>query len=64
MIVPTSSRHLRLPLLGRLALCAPGVDQRDLVLERRVDEPVPLEAVLAGEFGGDDEGGEGLTAAA
>lgn len=40
------------------------MDQRDLVLQRRVDEPVPLEAVLAGELGGDDEGGECLSAAA
>lgn len=40
------------------------MDQRDIVLERRVDEPVPLEAVLAREFGGDDERREGLSAAA
>lgn len=53
-----------LPLLRRLALCRPSVDGSNLLLERGVDETVPLEGVEASELGGDDERGECLTAAA
>lgn len=52
------------PLLGRLAFGRPGVDGGDFVLERGVDEAVSLEGLEVFELGGDDEGGEGLTAAA
>jgi hypothetical protein len=40
------------------------MDDGDLIAQRGVDGPVSLEAVLAGEKRGDDEGGEGLAAAA
>lgn len=53
-----------LPLLGGLALGAPGVDGGDLVAQRRVDGPVPLQAVLPREVRRYDERGEGLAAAA
>lgn len=53
-----------LPLLGRLALGGPSVDAGDLVAEGGVDEPVALEGVEGAELRGDDEGGEGLAAAA
>lgn len=43
-----------LPLGGGLALCAPGVDAGDLVLEGGVDEAVALEGRLLLEGGGDD----------
>ena len=52
-----------LPLLGRLALCGPGVDAGNLVLEGGVDEAVALERVEALELRGDDEGRERLAAA-
>jgi len=55
---------LALPLVGRLALGRPGVDAGDLVLERGVDEAVPLEGVERLKGRGDDEGCEGLAAAA
>lgn len=54
---------LLVPLLGRLAFGRPGVDGGDFVLERRVDEAVPLEGFEVFELGGDDEGGEGLATA-
>lgn len=53
-----------LPLGGGLALCTPCVDQRDLVLQGGVDEAVALQGGLLLELGGDDEGREGLAAAA
>lgn len=53
-----------LPLLGGLTLGGPGVDGGNLLLEGGVDEAVALEGVEALELRGDDEGGEGLTAAA
>ena len=53
-----------LVLLGRLALCAPRVDARNLLLERGVDQAVPLARVLADKVGRDDEGGEGGAATA
>jgi hypothetical protein len=40
------------------------MDLGDLVLQRGIHQPVALERVLAGELGGDDQGGEGLAAAA
>lgn len=55
---------LLVPLVGRLAFGRPGVDGGDFVLERGVDEAVPLEGLEVFELGGDDEGGEGLAAAA
>lgn len=39
------------------------MDGGDFVLERGVDEAVPLEGLEVLELGGDDEGGEGLAAA-
>jgi|SRR3569833_121627 len=60
---PSRGRLLLLPLVGRLALCAPGVDPRDLVLQSRVDEAVALQTVLADELGRYDECSEGLAAA-
>lgn len=54
---------LLVPLGGRLALGRPGVDGGNLLLERGVDEAVPLEGLEVLELGGDDEGGEGLAAA-
>jgi hypothetical protein len=39
------------------------VDGGDFVLERRVDEAVPLEGLEVFELGGDDKGGKGLAAA-
>lgn len=54
---------LLVPLLGRLAFSRPGVDGGDFVLERGVDEAVPLEGLEVLELRGDDEGGEGLAAA-
>lgn len=51
-------------LLGCLALGGPSVDDSDLVLERSVDNAMTLKRVEALELGGDDNGGEGLTAAA
>lgn len=55
---------LALPLLGRLALGAPGVDGGDLGLEGGVDGAVPLQRVEADELRRDDQGREGLAAAA
>lgn len=57
-------RLVALVLVGGLALCGPGVDGGDLVLESRVDQAVALERVEALELGRDDERGESLTAAA
>lgn len=51
-------------LVRGLTLCGPGVDVGDLVLEGGVDEAMALEGVEALELGGDDEGVEGLSAAA
>lgn len=53
-----------LPLLGGLALCRPGVDGGDLVLEGGVYEAVALQRVEALELGRHDERGECLAAAA
>lgn len=53
-----------LPLVGGLALCRPGVDGGDLLLEGGVDEAVALEGAEALELGGDDERRKGLAAAA
>lgn len=50
-------------LLGSLALCRPGVDTGDFVLESCVDKAVTLEGVETLELGGHDEGCESLTAA-
>jgi hypothetical protein len=36
-IAPASRGFVSIPLVRRLALCAPGVDARDLVLQRAVD---------------------------
>lgn len=55
--------HL-LPLLRGVALGRPGVDGGNLGLEDRVDEAVPRERVLALKLRGDDDGVEGLAAAA
>lgn len=61
---PRTCLGLGLPLLGRLALCAPGVDAGDLGLEGAVDEAVAFERVEGAELWGHDEGREGLAAAA
>lgn len=53
-----------LPLLWRVALRRPGVDGRDLGLERRVDEPVAREERFGRELGRHDYRIEGLAAAA
>ncbi len=63
-LLATGRSLILLPLFGRLALCAPGVYLGDLGLQRRVHQPVSLESVLAGEFGGDYESCKGLAAAA
>ena len=55
---------LLLPLLRRVAFRRPGVDGRDLGLERRVDEPVAREQRLLVELWGHDYRAEGLAAAA
>lgn len=55
---------LRLPLRRRETPGRPGVDPADLLLERAIDQPVPLQRRLALEVGRDDERGEGLAAAA
>ena len=53
-VVAPCTGLLFLPLLGGLTLRTPGMDEGYLVLQGRVNEPVPLEAVLAREFGGYD----------
>lgn len=58
-----SSILLLLPLLRCLALRRPGVDGGDFVLERRVDEAVPLKGLEVLELGGYDQRCEGLAAA-
>lgn len=55
---------IAIPLLGGLALCRPGVDGGDFLLESGVDEAVALERVEASKLGRDDEGCECLSAAA
>jgi hypothetical protein len=55
---------LALPLLGSLALGAPGVDGGDLGLEGGVDGAVPLQGVEALELRRDDQGCKGLATAA
>lgn len=51
-----------LVLLGGLALGRPGVDDGNLVLERRVDDAMSFQRVEADELGGYDDGGKGLAA--
>lgn len=58
-----SSILLLLPFLRCLALGRPSVDSSDFVLERRVDEAVPLKGLEVLELGGDDQRRERLAAA-
>jgi hypothetical protein len=53
-----------LPLLRRLTLCTPSMDLSNFILQRRVDQPMPLEGRLARELRRDDQRAEGLAAAA
>jgi hypothetical protein len=54
---------LLFPFLRGLALCAPSVYLRNLVLQRRIHQAVPLEAVLASKLGRHNERRERLATA-
>lgn len=52
------------PLVGCLALCAPGMYAGNLVAQRGIDEAVALEGIEGVEGGRDDDGCKGLATAA